>query len=364
MLKVCISGGPCSGKTSCLSKLYDELTEKLNKKVFIVPESATELITNGIYPSENISMKEFQSFVLDKQLNKEKLYDKACEFYDKDNVVILYDRGLLDQMAYIDKETFEELLRERNIPFSNAIDRYDILIHLTTAAKGTNAYTTANNTARRETPEEAIIADNKTLKANLYHPHMKVIDNQTGFEEKIQRVLSVVFNALGEPSPSEIERKFLIKKPSDKMLNSLDFSSKSEITQTYLKSNGNTERRLRQRGNDKDGYTFYYAEKTPVSEIERIEKDEKIDIRKYVSLLNEADTSLHQIQKTRYAFLYKNQYFELDIYPFSDEYAILEIEVQNEDDEIQLPDFLEYVKEVTNDNSYKNHSLAKTLILN
>ena len=79
--------------------------------------------------------------------------------------------------------------------------------------------------------------------------------------------------------------------------------------------------------------------------------------------MTEIDTSLHQILKTRYCFIYEKQYFEMDLYPFSDEYAILEIELNKIDDEIKLPP-LTVLKEVTDDKSFRNYSLAKTLIFN
>ena len=79
------------------------------------------------------------------------------------------------------------------------------------------------------------------------------------------------------------------------MLDNLNFSSRNEIIQTYLKSaDSKTERRVRQRGNKKDGYSFYYTEKTPVSDIERIEKESKISMKEYVDYLTEAETSLHR----------------------------------------------------------------------
>jgi hypothetical protein len=49
----------------------------------------------------------------------------------------------------------------------------------------------------------------------------------------------------------------------------------------------------------------------------------------------------------------------MDFYPFSDDYAILEIELNKVDSKIDLPD-VEIVKEVTDDDNYSNSSLAKT----
>lgn len=365
MLNIVLSGGPSGGKSTSIAKICSELSEKLGMHVLVVPETATELILNGIYPGENISMEEFQELVLDKQLFKEDLYKKSLRYFDNDKTVILYDRGILDQMAYIDKSKFEQLLKDRGLSIADINNRYDVVIHLTTAAKGTNCYTTENNAARRETAEEAIIADDKTLSVNVLHPHLRVVDNSTNFEQKIQRVLKIIFDMLDVPAPSEIERKFLIKMPDKNLLSNLDFYSKNEIIQTYLKSlDKNTERRVRQRGNSNDGYSFYYTEKTAISSIERIETECKISMKEYVDYLTESDTSLHQIRKTRYCFLYENQYFEMDIYPFSKEYAIMEIELSSPNEEVKIPDFISVIKEVTEDDNFKNHSLAKVLSFN
>ena len=73
----------------------------------------------------------------------------------------------------------------------------------------------------------------------------------------------------------------------------------------------------------------------------------------------EADTSRRQIRKTRYCLTYDSQYFEIDIYPFWQERAIVEIELSDETAEVRLPKQLKLISEVTNDESYKNASLAR-----
>ena len=52
----------------------------------------------------------------------------------------------------------------------------------------------------------------------------------------------------------------LIKKPYEEDLKNLKFSTVSDIYQTYLIPVNNTERRVRKRGNEKDGYAYYYTE--------------------------------------------------------------------------------------------------------
>ena len=73
----------------------------------------------------------------------------------------------------------------------------------------------------------------------------------------------------------------------------------------------------------------------------------------------DADTKKHQIRKTRYCLVYKNQYFEIDIYPFWNDKAIVEIELNNENEQIDFPSKLKIIKEVTDDKKYKNSELAK-----
>ena len=276
----------------------------------------------------------------------------------------------MDACAYIDKNTFEGMLSDRGLTFANAFAHYDAVLHLVTAADGAEEFyqwndptkeEVGNNAARSESPEEARIKDKKTLDSWIGHPHLRVFDNSTNFEGKVKRVIEEVFALLGEPVPKEVERKFLIKKPTSEELETLGCISKTNIIQTYLKSDDpKIERRVRQRGTKQDGFNFYYTEKVDIGAGERLEQENKITPNEYISYLAEADTSLHQISKIRRCFIYDKKYFEMDIYPFSDEYAILEIELNDINEEINLPP-LTIIKEVTNDKAFKNYSLAHTL---
>lgn len=57
--------------------------------------------------------------------------------------------------------------------------------------------------------------------------------------------------------------------------------------------------------------------------------------------------------------MYENQYFEIDIYPFWNDKAIVEIEIREEDQKIAFPKGLKIIREVTDDEAYKNAALAK-----
>ena len=371
VFKVVLSGGPCGGKSTSMSKIEQTLTAR-GYKVLIVPETATELIINGVIPGNKLSLEKFQEFVLDKQLSKECLYDEIAKNYDSDKVVILFDRGIPDQLAYISKEQFEDMLYKRNLTLSNVTDRYDLVLHLVSAAKGAESEYEwigkehCNNKARSESPEEARKKDDLTLNGWMSAgcKKLKVIDNSTNFDEKINRVIETVFKLIGEPVPSSVEKKFLVRKPSDELLKNIGFSSRNEIIQTYLRTNiEGIERKVRQIGNEKDGYSFYYTQKTKKNGINTKEIEKKISVKDYINLMSEADTSLHQLKKERYCFISNNQFFELDVYPFDSEYAILDLEIDNKEDSFLVPNFLEVIKDVTNDDYYKNIRIAKDLSL-
>lgn len=347
-----ITGGPCAGKTTCLSVLEQYLQDR-GFKVVVVPETATELILSGITPSD-LPRKQFQGLIIDRSLNKEETTRKAVEFMGKD-AVILYDRGVLDSKAYLPRAEFSELLQERNLSELEIRDRYDAVFHLVTAAEGAEEfYTKANNKARSETPELARALDSRTRNAWVGHPHLRVIDNSTSFDDKINRLYQEVSSAMGLPVPIEIERKFLIKRPSEEFLSSVG-AVKQNILQTYLSSdNPLVERRVRQRGIDGD-FSYYYTEKRDLTELGRVETERKISEKEYLSFLMEGEKSL---RKDRYCFVHKSQYFELDTYPQWQKQAILEIELTKENQQITIPNWVSVIKEVTKDKKYKNASIA------
>jgi CYTH domain-containing protein len=119
-------------------------------------------------------------------------------------------------------------------------------------------------------------------------------------------------------------------------------------------------KRVRQRGQRGD-YRFYVTTKRVISDLVRAEEEAQISSEQYLELLMTADTTLHQIRKDRYCLDYNDLIFELDVYPFWEDKAILEVELNSEFQEISLPDYIIVIKEVTEDSSYSNHSIAKMI---
>lgn len=359
--KIVITGGPCGGKTTGLSYLEQQLT-KIGYKVVFLNETATEIIMSGILPESTANNLEFEKDIMRLQLEKEKLYEEFCENLPDEKVLLVCDRGLMDCKAYMSEVEYDQALFELNLDEVQLRDNYDAVFHLVTAAKGAEKYyTTANNGARRENLEEAIVADNKTIACWTGHPHFRAIDNSTDFEGKLKKLVREICSFLGEPISFEIERKFLIKRPDLCHLAGIQNCRKVDIVQTYLTASlPGEERRVRQRGYD-GSYIFTLTTKTPVSNIKRVETEKRITEREYLTLLNEADTSLHQVKKSRYCLMENNKYFEIDIYPLAKERAICEIELTSDDEKFLIPDFLEIIDEVTDDKRFSNRALAEAI---
>ena len=356
--KIVITGGPCAGKSTAMSWVQNAFTQ-MGYTVLFIPETATELITGGVAPWTCSTNAEYQKCQMKLQIEKEKIFEKAAKTMMTEKVLIVCDRGTLDNKAYMDEIEFAEAVQ---FICSNEVelrDNYDAVFHLVTAAKGAEEfYTTANNSARTETVEEAAALDDKLISAWTGHPHLRIIDNTTSFEDKMKKLVAEIASFLGEPEPYEIERKYLIEYPDIKWLQSNPTCQRIEIIQTYLNSSNDDEVRVRQRGID-GNYIYFQTTKRKVSNVKRVEIERRLSQTEYLKLLMEADTSKRQIRKTRYCLTYENQYFEIDIYPFWNDKAICEIELSDENAQIVFPKQIKVIKEVTDDDTYKNAFLAR-----
>lgn len=154
----------------------------------------------------------------------------------------------------------------------------------------------------------------------------------------------------------EIERKFLIRFPDTNLLESLAVFKKIIIDQTYLKN------RTRIRRWTEDGKTVYIKTfKEKITELVRIERENEINKSEYDALMLEKDPERNTISKIRYRFPFKDKLMEIDIFPFWNDRAFLEIELESENDSFEIPAFIEVIKEVSFDIRYRNSALAKEI---
>lgn len=358
LTKIVITGGPCAGKTAAKRGIKTKF-EELGYTVLFIPETATELISGGVAPRTCGTVLEYQIYQMHLQSEKERIFESAAQNMQGDKFLIVCDRGMADNKAYMTEEEFAAALEHFGWSEVTVRDSYDAVFHLTTAAKGAEAfYTTENNSARIETPAQARALDDRLIAAWTGHPHLRVIPNEQHFEDKQNRLLAEIAAFLGEPEPLEIERKFLVAMPDLDALQRTHGAVGVEIEQTYLLDEDGKKSRIRKRGRD-GHYLYFHTVKTNISDTKRIETETRITKEEYDTLMQYADPKRNTIQKTRYCFVHGGHYFELDVYPFWDDKAVMEIELLTEDEPFDIPPFITVIEDVTSDKRYRNSALAK-----
>ena len=353
--RIVLTGGPCGGKTAALAPLKAAL-ETEGRPVFVAPEAATALMEEGFSPAPD--REAFQRRVFARMLAQEAALEaEAAPFGEA--AVLLFDRGLMDPFAYTPEATCLARLAEAGLTRVTARDRYDGVFHLQSAAKG-EGYTLATNATRLETPAEAAALDDATLAAWVGHPHLRVIPADGAFEDKLARLIAEVKALLGIPAPREIERRFLIRRPSDATLAALPHCRVEDIEQVYLLASAGVTARVRSRG-EGDDRLYYETVKRRLSDATREETERRLTEEEYRQALAFADPARRPIVKTRACLVHAGQYFELDRFPFWQKQAILEIELLSEDAPIVLPPFVEVLREITGDPDYTNAALARSV---
>lgn len=187
VVKIAITGGPCAGKTTAISRIKESISDYT---ILYISETATELISSGVAPWTCKSRAEYQKCQMLLQLAKEDVYCQAADAMPKDKILIVCDRGILDNKAYMPEADYQQILTDLGRSESELYDMYDAVFFLDTAAKGAEeAYTLANNTARTESPEEAIKVNERVYEAWKGHPYFRCIDNTGGFETKMKKLM-------------------------------------------------------------------------------------------------------------------------------------------------------------------------------
>ena len=196
IVKIVVTGGPCGGKSSALSYIK-KTAESLGFRVLTVGETATELISGGVAPWTCATNATYQSFQIALQMYKEEIFLSAARGMGAEKLLLVCDRGLLDNRAYMTEEEFFSCLAERGDTLEEYLSRYDAVFHLVTAAEGAEEYySIENNAARTETPSEARDVDKRLLYAWNEHSCRVVLDNRGDFADKMARLTDALKEVL------------------------------------------------------------------------------------------------------------------------------------------------------------------------
>ena len=365
ILRIVITGGPCGGKTTALEHISKIFREK-GYTVLTVNETATELINDGIRPfgtkKEKLKLIDFQRLVLETQLYKEGIRDEAAKACSNDKVVIIYDRGILDNRAYITHKEFKALADARGLTEADILSRYDLVLHLVTAAEGQEKYySNATNPARTEDAEAARSLDRKTMEAWSTHPNQYIFGNDCLFDEKINRVGNRIREFLGDKMVVD-RQKYVIE------IKDLDLSSfqglnliREEIEEFVRSDNENENEMFRKttlKGNENSSYYTYtriiYNEDGTKSTTQR-----NITENEYLDNLSRI-TYGEPIKKVRYNFIHNGERFRMDFYTDTNEFMTIERDVTNPKKE-NLPEFIKSATNITNNRSYSSANIYRVI---
>lgn len=267
--KIVLTGGPCAGKTEVIEGIKEKLKEE-GYYVILIPETASELIPNGIIPDKNREHTLiFQQLVLLAQTQKEQNVNTYCQnlitnsthlLKDKKGIIILCDRGIIDNRAYLSHEDYHNLLKRYHYNELEILDQYDLAIDLISLATA-KPELYALNGIRYENTEEAARIDQITSSAWLLHRNLIAVMPTDQIEEKINTVFSHIIdfienNAKDKPIALEID-----KEKSDFSCYNDDNSRRIKITSFNIKFPNNTKFVLDKR-KSKENVT-YIIKKSP-----------------------------------------------------------------------------------------------------
>jgi len=307
--RIVITGGPCAGKTTAMSKLSLRL-QNMGFAVFVVPEIATLTITGGADPGSysKAQHRDWEVAVLRLQLHLEDGFSEIaerCALAEGKHAVLLMDRGTMDVLAYVGKDAFDELMEENGWTVPQLRDnRYEAVVHLVTAAIGAeDFYTLENNKARMESRDEAIELDGKLSRAWVGHNSLHVIENRRGsFEEKMRRCVDVVCQSLGVPGPRATPRWWIVDLVDDVPLE-LEHAEWN-LEHIFLKTSDGTESRITRKSAEHGPTTYHHRVRGEMVDGEHSTSERTLSVREFKALLKTRDPGRLKIKKTRRAFLW------------------------------------------------------------
>lgn len=362
--KIVITWWPCAGKTTGMASVVQKVSQ-MWWNVLVVPEAARELIHSWLRPWEVVRWLDFQDLVIKKQLAQEDLYERAARYAMansqswRQNQLILLDRGLMDGIAYVDPDDFDQILYKNNLDRGKILqDIYDGIVFLDSAAEWAEEFYKKDE-ERDETPAEARENNSRLKLGHIGTEKYRLQTNKQNFEEKISWTVHDVISHIGMPIPLEIEDKYAVKSIDREFLKKMK-SPISHIEQFYLNSIPGTgihrARKLIQWLFTGYFHTIKWPQKY-------LENDKKITSQDYTQYELMKALNTDKIIKDREYFLYDDQYFSFDTFKYPKhrlqpwDIWLMEIEKTHADQEVRIPSFME-VENVTNDRRYSNAAIA------
>lgn len=354
--KIAVTGGPCALKTKSIQAIEKHLREKYSLPVFFLEETATDLIKNIIHPNDYKDSRNFQPLVFEYQVSKEQeLREKIVNNYNFYQCVVICDRGILDNKAYLPcQKDFDKILDEYNYSEIKILDSYDLVIDLiSTANSEYGNYGKDNNKERFENDEFAKKLDIKTTNAWVAHRNLEIVDCKPTEEEKINNILKIIDSYFGEREV-KIQNSYKIDtSSSDFSIYNDDNSKLINIEEYELNNpfNGNYTF-IRRSYKGEDSYLMHFTEN--IKGKDRVIFDGPITRTAFCRLVRKERCDLLS-KKRRLTFANDKKIYNIDFYSNNEAYLVIDGDINDYD----LPSYIKLSDKKNIEKS--NKILKKTL---
>lgn len=335
LIKIALTGGPCAGKTTVFEAIRDYLTNR-KIKVIAVRETATELINSGISPNDAENIIDFQDIIYNLQKCKEQAALNGVNFYnDNDMCVLLFDRGIIDNKAYLSTQAeYDYLLTKYNDSEINLLDSYDYVINLFSLAScDEEKYNLTSNEARFEDKDDAKKLDQRTIEAWIGHKNIKVFNSNIPVEEKVDMVLEHVDNILNGNVTKELQRFIINKDKTDFSFYDDNNSKTIKIKDIYLNNFEDDSNYIITESTYKGNKSYLFS---IVKENDNILQDlyhKKLSLQERNNLLAEYGVK-RTTERVELTFVENRQPFKVK---FFDNLTVLELEENVLNEKLEIP---------------------------
>ncbi|EGR34341.1 hypothetical protein IMG5_015480 [Ichthyophthirius multifiliis] len=371
--KICITGGPCSGKTSGVVLLAEKLRDE-GFQVFTVPEAVPLLVNGGgMLDIQNLEENQQIAFYKSLMIEQAQLEDTFLGIakLNNQNAIVLCERGLMDNSAYLSHHLWQELLNQMNInEFTIRDQRYDCVVHLVTSADGAeDFYNKQNTNGRRESPQEAINLDRKIQLAWFAHSVYFKMENELKFDQKLQQLVQTVRKQVGLPVQlKKFNKRYLIQNEKEftqimpKDLKIQKFFIEDNFVKTEINSQDPEYKfyiKIRRRGQESQyTYSWFQSEYRNGKQIGSQKK--QLNFKEYLFMLSLCDKARQNLLKERICFMQNGLFYIIDTYENVKEgFSILKVKVQDENQPHVVPNFVKIIRDVTHEKGYRSRILAK-----
>lgn len=354
--EIVLTGDSCSDISASLPIVKREL-EKNDYHVLTDSEYGSDMFNVGLGRNDFKSTDDFVNTAVEWCCEKRKLLLKAASRLKHSKIVIIHDRGISDFLPYTDYDYYCRQIAKFSLTPVVARDSYGAVFHMVSNAKSNYGHTSGSNATKCESAYSSASLNGKIINAWVGHPHLRIIDCCGGFNERVNKLIEEIKSYLGIPKRFEIERRFLIRYPRLDKLDSLSNCRRVEIEQIYCIDKNGEPFRIRKRGIG-DDCIYVKTLKRSINDTVREEYEDAISKDEYIRLSSFADKSRNPIIKSRYCLAENGKYFEIDVFPFWNDRAILEIELLNSSEKFDIPDCINVIKEITAEKKYRNSALA------